>query len=237
MSDQMQPSQLIKRKKRSPIIILFIIIVIIIICALTIYFLLPGLSKPINLGVEASVRTYNISMEKLNAAENSVEGDTENKTVNVSLTSEEFTSLIAENPSTYNNMKNFQARVNPDNTMEASATICTSFILNDVLKGKYSKEDFKEALPLLETIPEDINFYCKISQESVNNNITDFQLQDINVMGISVPDNLTASQEAAVLMENILDEILEDISGTSSIKFDDIQITGGKLELKGQVHQ
>jgi hypothetical protein len=141
-----------------------------------------------------------------------------------------------KNPKIENEIKDLQVKVNPDNTLEASATINTAFLLDDVLGGKYSKEDLKEALPVADALPEQINFYCKVAQDAKNND-SGFNLQSINVMGVPVPESIVKSEDADIYTAEAIQLFLNEVSTETGVQFNDILLSEGKLELEGKAGQ
>lgn len=221
------------RKKKSLPNTIAVIIFIILVSAAGVYFLLPGLANPINLGVKPSNGIYGEAVKKITEAKESSSANSEDNTVSLTLTGEEFTSLITQSPGTGNEIKDFQVKVNKDNTLETSATISTSYLLNDVLEGKYSRGDLKKALPMLEALPEQMNLYAKVAQDS-NNGSSGFNLKSVNVMGIPIPESILNSEYADVYTSEGIQIVLEQFSERAGVKFSDIQLIDGSLQLKGQ---
>jgi hypothetical protein len=147
------------RKKRRGLTVFFIILLVLLAGAAGVYFLLPGLSRPIDLGIKSTREGYENVMDKLGIRKDEAPkvGSADDYTVTYGeprraealLTSGELTSFFNENRPPYYALKNVQLRINDDGTLEASGNLETAYIFDEVLGGQYSKEDARAALPML----------------------------------------------------------------------------------------
>lgn len=232
-------------KKRSGCLTVFLVVVSLIIATvLGAYFLLPGLARPYDYGVKSSEASYESAVQKLGIAAEATSGikaGPEYKTVygdpkdvQAELSSEEVTSLLNKSSMNNNSLKNVQVRINKDNTIDTAGTVDTDYVFDKVLKGKYTREDAKKALPMLGILPDDVNFSCNIDFEVKDNKAQSVNINRISVMGISIPEALTGADKAGPFAEKMLDGYLQSIAETSGTSYDLIQINNGMLEFDGK---
>lgn len=241
-----QPNMQPKVKKRSGCLTSFLVFVgIIAVIAMAAYFLMPGLLRPYDLDVKASTKAYESAIGKLKLIKDEApaKGTADDykitygapQEVEISLSSEELTSFLTVNRPEYYALENVQIRINVDDTIEAAATVDTSYIFNEVLGGKYSKEDANKAFPMLGLLPAKVNVYCKFSGGIENNKLEDFSMDKISVMGISIPADLAGSQETNKFIKDSFDSYLAKITEKSGASCDLLQVADGKLDFAGQV--
>lgn len=233
------------KRKHGCLTSLLVFICILGIAALALSFLLPGFFNPHDLGIKSSKGEYEIALAQLKLAKDEapITGSEKDyqisygkaQAVQTSLDSEEITSFFNENRPDYYALKNVQIRINPDNTLEAAATMNTSYIFDEILSGKYSREDANKVLPMLGLLPDKINLYCKLSGSIINNQTEDLNIQNVSVMGIPIPKNIIGSPEASQFIESTLDNYIEKTAEKSGASYDLLQVSDGKLQLEGKL--
>lgn len=215
---------------------------IILIC-ITIF--LPGFFGPKDLGIKTSKAAYESAITKLNyqkdtspstgAAEDYTYTYGELKEIKTSLTSEELTSFFNYNRPKYYALKKVQIRINPDNTIDFSGAIDTSYFLNKVLGGKYSEKEIANAFPLIKAIPGSVNIYAQLSGEIADNKSVDFAFADIEVMGIGLPSDLYATSSAKTEISSLLDNFLTKTTEKTKGTYESIKVENGDLTISGNL--
>ncbi len=233
------------KKKKGKFLRKFIIFLVVVgIIAIALGFIFPGLIWVKDLGVTYTKADYQSFMNKLNIlkddAPTSGTADDyeytygELRDVEVEFTSEEITSFFNENRPSYYPLKNVQVKINDDGTIEASGTAYVDYFLNEVLGGKYSREQINKEIPALGILPSNVNFYLKFSG-SVANNRSSVNINIVEVQGIAVPNNYVTSMEAKGTVETGLNNIMKDYNTKSGATFDRITVENSKIIFKGKV--
>ena len=155
--------------------------------------------------------------------------------VQTELNSEEITSFLNENRPDNYALHHVQIRVNDDNTVDATGTIDTSYVFDEILKGKYTREDARQAVPALGLLPDKVNFSCNIEGAIKDNKTEAFDINSISVMGIPIPDTLVNSQQTDSFISSALDSYLGGIADKSGASYDLIQANGGRLLFEGRL--
>lgn len=239
---QKQPK---KKKKKGCLIglLLFLVIVVsIFVCAAI---LLPGFFRPKDLGIKPSEAAYESAVAKLNyqkdAAPSAGKAEDYNyiygepKEINTSLTSEELTSFFNYNRPEFYALKKVQIKINPDDTVDFSASVDTSYLIDKVLAGKYSEKAIADAFPLAKAIPGSVNVYAKLSGEIADNKAVDFAFSHIEVMGVGLPAELYATESAKTEISSILDNFLANIAEKTKGSFTSVAVENGELQLSGML--
>ncbi len=235
----------IKKTKRNKFIKRFLITVgtiAFIIAALG--FAFPGLIWTKSLGVTYTQTDYNSIMDKLGYTKDAAPtGDSKDlynyvygpaTSVDTEFTSEELTSFFNENRPSYYPLKNVQIRVNADNTIELSASANVDYFLNDILGGKYTREQIENEVPALGILPDNVNIYVKFSG-TVTQNISYISVYSVAVQGVTIPDKYFVPASAAnVISSSINDFILKSNAETGS-SYESIRVENGVLKFKGSV--
>jgi len=240
---QTQPAAVaaVKPKKRGGLIALLIIIIVLLAGFIAVTFLVPGMVRPVNLGVKSSLEDYQTAMDKvgLTRDETPTAGTIEDyqvvysgsHAVDEALTSEELTSYVNENRPPYFAVKNVQIRINNDGTVEASGTLNTAYVFEHVLGGEYSMEDAQRALPMLGLIPDNVNLYVKLSGGVVNNHVRGLDIDSVSVMGITIPNDLIDSNEDFIV--DTVDGLIARVNAKSGSNIEQLDFDNGKLNVKG----
>ncbi len=208
-----------------------------------VYFLVPGLLRPYDLGVSSSQEAYESGLSKLqmtkDASPETGEADDyyvsfgSPHAVSTSLTDEEITSFFNENRPDYFAVKDVQVRVNEDGSIEASANLDTTYVFNQILNGAYSREDARSALPMLGLLPTHVNFYFKAYGSVVNNQVQGLYIEDVSVMGITIPDSLVDTADSFIT--GTLNDYIARMNAQSGSNYELIQASGGDIDFVGSV--
>ncbi|MFA6309343.1 MAG: hypothetical protein WC677_06345 [Clostridia bacterium] len=223
---------------------IIVFLAVVIAAAVSIYIFLPGMFRPYDLGVKTSEQAYNSAINKLNftkdtAPKTGVPKDYKIKygkphKVNIALSNEEVTSFINFNRPDYYALKNFQFRVNPDNTVESTGTLNTSYVFSKILKGKYNNDDASKIFPMIKILPN-VNFYFKFAGGVKNNKISNLEVQKVGIMGISIPTNLVNSDNAISFIKENLDSYINSTNKESGSSYGLVQAANEKLQFKGTI--
>ncbi len=238
------PAATAKPKKKHGCLTAFIIVLaVVIICGGAAYFLLPGLSKPVDLGIKSTREAYESAIEKLGITkdESPQEGTADDyeitygalQAVDTELTSEELTSFFNENRPSYYAVKNVQVRVNDDGSIEASASLDTGYVFNDMLYGQYSKEDATSALPMLGLIPDNVNVYFKIAGSVQDNSVHGLSVEAVKIMGIPIPTSLINSNMSFIT--DTLDTYIANESSRGGAYVESVIADNGSIDFKGSL--
>lgn len=233
------------KKKHGCLTALFVVLGIIIAAAVAVYILVPGLLRPYDLAVKSSPEAYQSALAKLQMSKDiaPTEGEADDyvvvygpyQSVSTALTSEEVTSFFNENRPDYFAVKNVQVRINEDGSIEASANIDVNYIFNKILNGQYTREDAQSALPMLGLLPNNVNFYFKVYGGVVDNQVQGLYIDEVSVMGITIPENLVSSQTAMSFVTTTLNGYIARTNAESGASYDLIQVNGGSLDFVGDI--
>ncbi len=211
----------------------------------SLYFFLPGLLRPYDLGIKTTEQSYSIALQKLGLTKDTApeKGDPKDykikygkaHKVNKFLTSEEITSFINFNRPDYYAIKNFQIRINPDNSIETCAMLNTSYVFSEILSGKYDSSDAKAAMPMLVLIPQNVNVYLKVDTSVKNNKMGDMTLEKVGIMGITIPNDFVNSSEAISFIKENLNTYMSKTNKLSGSYYELIQAKNENLQFKGKV--
>jgi hypothetical protein len=218
---------------------LFIFIIVIGFMLVALGCLFPGLLWTKSLGVKYTEADYKKVMEKLGYSldTNLV---TESYTygpptaIDTKFTSEEITALINKNESEYYAIKNAQVKLNDDGTIEIVGSANTDYFLNEILGGKYTKEEVSSMLPIPGLLPSAVNIYLNLNG-SVTNNKTNISINSVSVQGVEIPSSITNSYESINSVTEGLDNIILKCNNESGSSFDEIKVENGKLVFKGKI--
>lgn len=234
------PKQKVKKKKGCLVALLTVIIIIgaVVLC---IALFLPGFFSPKNLGVKTSKEAYESALTKLNYVKDTAPASGkkedyvytygEPEKVTTTLTSEELTSFFNYNRPDYYPLKDVQVKINPDNTVEFSASMNSDYFLNDILGGNYSKDEIVKAYPVIKVIPDTVNIYGSMSGEIVNNQAQDIALKDVELMGVELPASLYSTSSAQTEINNVVDNFLESVTDKTGGSYQSIKVENGELQL------
>jgi hypothetical protein len=145
--------------------------------------------------------------------------------VEESLTSEELTATLNTRDYKYNPMKKVQIKVNDDGTIEASGTIILANIIPYTEAFGIKNEKVKETIAKYgEKLPINPNFYYK-GTPTISNNNANVKIEEIKIGAFDVGEQFP---------NNILnDAVNEQIEGVPGLNVDNLEVTNGKLDFKG----
>lgn len=237
------PPMATQKKKHGCLTALIIVIVILALAAAAVYFLVPGLLRPYDLGIKSTREAYERSMEKMGISKDTspVSGTADDykitygasHAVDTALTSEEITSFFNENRPPYYAVKDVQVRINGDGSIEASGRLDTSYVFNKMLYGQYSKQDAQSALPMLGLIPDNVNIYFKVTGGVEDNQVHGLNVESVSVMGIGLPQSLIASAEPFVTQ--VLDIYIAKECARVGASIESVDVSNGKLDFNGSL--
>ncbi len=194
-----------------------------------------GSDKPRDLGVVASAQSFasgeakiGLTRQDANAASAATVTYQGAHQVNVSLTSEELTSLM-QNGSwkhtwQYNPIADgFQVKFHPDGTVEASGVIDRTKLMGYLVATGF--EDVLGYVNSLGFLPDTIPFYASGSGSIINNHVT-VSISKAELGRISLPTDASAMQ----VVQNVVER---RIAGISGLDVASLNFNGGTLNFKG----
>lgn len=266
-TDQMSlHSQIMKKpkKKHGCLITVLAVFAVLVVAAAGLYFFMPGLRKPNDLGVKASQDAYESAIRKLTAktgsGDNSLTNGTTETTeatdttetketaseeysssyeateVSAALTSEEVTSLLTINRPEDYPLQDTQVRLNEDDTMEVSSSVSVDFLLEDILDNEITKEEIAAAVPVLKDLPEDVNVYLKLNADVENNEVETFDIENISVMGVKLPDSMIGTADAGTFITDSINNYLDNKAMETGERYDVLQVEDGNLVIEGAIN-
>ena len=223
-------------------LIIFVVIVALIVILLG--YLFPGLLWTKNLNVKYTKKDYASIMTKLDYIKDEVPtGDNiedyeykygELQDVDIAFTSEELTAFFNEGRPSYFPIKNVQILINEDGTIEAVASANVDYFLNNVMTGKYSREQINNEIPALGILPSNVNLYFKVNGSIANNKST-VGINSVAVQGITLGDDITKSSEAINTVTAAIDKLMADFNAKTGSDFYKIFVEDGKIQFKAKV--
>jgi hypothetical protein len=231
------------KKKRGCLTALIIAVILLGAAVAAVYFLLPGMLRPYDLGIKSTEEAYESTLHKLQLSKDDApaSGNADDYTIvyggaqsiQTELDSEELTSFFNENRPDYYALQDVQIRINEDDTVEVSANIDTNYIFSEVLGGAYSRKDAEDALPMLGLLPDKINVYFDFTGGVRNNVISDLDIAKISVLGIPLPESLYDSASAQSFIENTLNAYIAEVRAEHGSSYDLLDFQDGALVFEG----
>lgn len=207
------------KKKARGLKILLIIIIVIIAIIFILGFLFPGLLWTRNLGVTYTQEDYEKISEKIQLSRGEL--------IDAEFTSEELTAYVNEMASDQNIAKNIQIKLEQKDVIKASGSVNIDYVLNELLAGKYSKEQLENEFPALGILPENLNVYLDL-EGSIKNNTVNTQVKDVQIQGISISSIIDMNEVSSEMNK----EMNNMLSGSD---IEELSIIDGKLVLKGKL--
>lgn len=233
-----------KKKKHGFIKGILITLSVLVLVVVALGFIFPGLVWTRSLGVRYTQTDYNSIIDKLNYTKDAAPtGDSadlynyvygEPTNVDTEFTSEELTAFFNENRPSYYPLKNVQIKINEDGSIEVAAAANVDYFLNDVLGGKYTREQIQNEIPALGLLPDNVNIYLKFTG-SVTNNISTIYIDLATVQGIEIPSNYTSSSSAINVIESSLNDFIAKLNAETGSNFESLTVQNGVLKFKGSV--
>ncbi len=249
LTEGYKPKDMRKQKKKHGCLVAILIVILLVgVTAIGLYFCLPGLRKPNDLGIKASQEAYDSAIRKLTAKveNNQVEVivDTVEEEysssytateVSAALTSEEVTSLLTINRPEDYPLQETQVRLSEDDTMEVSTAMDVSFLLEDILDNEITKEEIAQTIPVLKDLPEEVNVYIKLDASVEMNEVKKLNIVKLSVMGVTIPDNMIASEDAGEFLIDSINGYLMNKEGDTGERYDVLQVEDGNLLIEGAI--
>lgn len=233
-----------KKKKHGFIKGILITLSVLVLVVVALGFIFPGLVWTRSLGVRYTQTDYNSIIDKLNYTKDAAPtGDSadsynyvygEPTNVDTEFTSEELTAFFNENRPSYYPLKNVQIKINEDGSIEVAAAANVDYFLNDLLGGKYTREQIQSEIPALGLLPDNVNIYLKFTG-SVTNNISTIYIDLATVQGIEIPSNYTSSSSAINIIESSLNDFIAKLNADTGSNFESLTVQNGVLKFKGSV--
>lgn len=231
------------KKKHGCLIGITIFLVIIVLGFAVLAFFVSGLFKPYDLGVDVNEEAFESAVTKIGYRDNrhEVTGSLKDydivfsgsHPVDTTWTSEEVSSFIGYNRPKAFPAEQVQVRINDDGTVDAAANLRVDYILDDILKGQYTKEDIAKHVPFISIIPDEVNVKVNFEGKVIDNQIQDTDIHSVSVMGISVPMTLIDNSSAMNFIEDSLTAYTESMNQESGANFERIEVVDGELVIKG----
>ena len=246
----------VRKKKRHGCLIAFLVFLgFLAAVAAAAYFLLPGLFRPVNLGVKTTKQAYESALTKLHyekdpAPQKGLEQDYTYVfgplvPVDTDMSSEEVTSFLSYNRPNYFPVSNVQVRIGEasaaldgDTPIEVSATLHRDFLINKLSNSDYTKEEIEDGLDSIgisKLIPPKINIYFKMGGTIVDNKVGSINLYNLSILGYSVPRDQLQSTDMIDAITDLINDLLADYSERSGTTFKSISVEDGKILIDGQV--
>lgn len=230
------------KKKHRLLKFLAIFAGIIIIAAVILGMSFPGLLWTKDLGVKYTEADYQSAITKLEYIKDAIPtGSAESEyvytygktsAINTEFTSSEITAFINTGRPSYYAVKNVQVRLNPDGTIDASGIVNVDYVLNEILGGKFSREQIAKEMPALGLLPGSVNLYINAGGSVLNNN-AEVDLNKVEVQGIPIPTEYVNSKEAIDTVTGGANQIMQDYSSKSGSNFEKLAVENEKLVIKG----
>lgn len=233
-----------KKIKKSLLKEFLITISAIVLVVVVLGFAFPGLIWTKSLGVTYTQTDYNSIIDKLNyTKDDAPTGDSKDlynyiygpaNSIDTEFTSEELTAFFNENRPSYYPLKNVQVKINEDGTIELSASANVDYFLNDVLGGKYTREQIENKIPTLGILPDNVNIYVKFAG-SVTQNISYINVKALAVQGVTISENYYSTATAANTISAGVNDFIVKSNAETGSSYESIHVENGVLKFKGSV--
>lgn len=221
-----------------------IILSILILVVIALGFMFPGLVWTRSLGIHYTQTDYNSIMNKLNYSKddtptldskdlyNYVYG--EPTSIDTYFTSEELTAFFNENRPSFYPIKNFQIKINMDGSIEIACSANVNYFLDDVLGGKYTREQIQNEIPALGILPNNVNIYINFTG-SITNNVSSIYISSASVQGVDIPNKYLNSTEAINYITSGLNDFILKVNNETGSSFESMTVENGIIKFKGNV--
>jgi len=127
-------------------------------------------------------------------------------------------------------VKNLQIKINPDGSLESSATLIIAKAMPYAMALGYSEAQIKDAMEKYNIPPVEVPIYIK-GKGSVLNNKVSVNASNVTIGMVPIPGNIVAraNQEA----EQVLDDLIQKHS--HAFNAEKVDFENGKLNFKGEV--
>ncbi len=223
---------------------LFITLSVLVLVVVALGFIFPGLVWTRSLGVTYTQTDYNSIMDKLNYTKDAVPtGESKDlynyvygtpTSVDTEFTSEELTAFFNENRPSYYPLKNVQIKINADGTIEIACSANVDYFLNDVLGGKYTREQIQTEIPALGLLPDNVNIYINFTG-SVTNNSSNIYINSATVQGINIESKYINSAEAISAITTGVNDFIAKSNAETGSNYESIYVENEVIKFKGSV--
>lgn len=171
-------------------------------------FISPLITKPKDLGIKADpalVTAFDAKYEMVNNLPDGIVPDDRepiysgNKELDITITSEEITSIIDYWQKQYNRtpIREVQVRINEDGTGEVSGILETATAVMMAKQLNYSDEDIEKGKSYVKYVAGDLPFYLK-GTASITNNKVSLNPSEITIGRVTLPSSLVSPVSGAV---------------------------------------
>lgn len=223
---------------------LIITVSVLVLIVMVLGFAFPGLIWTKSLGVNYTQTDYNSIMDKLNyTKDDTPTGDSKDlynyiygpaASVDTEFTSEELTAFFNENRPSYYPLKNVQVKINTDGTIELSASANVDYFLNNILGGKYTRQQIENEIPAIGILPDNVNIYIKFTG-SVTQNISYINVKAITVQGVAIPDQYFVPTSIANTISAGFNDFIAKSNAETGSSYESVYVENGVLKFKGSV--
>jgi hypothetical protein len=195
---------------------------------------LMGSGKPRDLGVRPSVDNLNASLDKLKVLPIPPKKPGEKRVnygqvkVNTTLTSEEITSMIQYGNYQTWPISDFQAKINPDGTGEASGMLLIDRIPTYASYGGISTTTMQKVMDTLR-ISSNVPFYIK-GTGSISNNKVQLTPSELEIGRLPVPSSLIQKYNG-----NAVSFVETGINRMSPVSIKSLTAENGKIKFDGTI--
>lgn len=238
-----QPHPKKKKKGKGCLIALISVVVVIALIIGALFLFLPGFLRASDLKVKHTESDYLSALDKLGYSKDESPDSGAGSDYSIqygathpldtTLTSEEITAFLSFNRPPYYAMKNVQVKFNPDGTIEASGKLDLEYMLAEILRGKYSKDDIFGRFPMIKLLPNNLNFYLDFEGDVIENKTENIMVHSVKIQGISLPGSIVKSDDAINFIEDFTDEYIERMNSKSGIYFEHLGNEDGELTFIG----
>lgn len=232
------------KKKHKFIKGLLITLSVLILIVIALGFMFPGLVWTRSLGIRYTQTDYNSIMDKLNySKDDTPTGESKDlynyvygkpTSIDTDFTSEELTAFFNENRPSYYPIKNFQIKINMDGSIEIACSANVNYFLDDVLGGKYTREQIQNEMPALGILPDNVNIYINFTG-SITNNISSIYIKSATVQGVDIPNKYLNSIEAINYITTGVNDFITKINNETGSSFESTTVENGAIKFKGSV--
>jgi len=117
--------------------------------------------------------------------------------------------------------------------VDASGIVNVDYFLNEVLTGKFSRDQIAKEIPALGLLPGNVNLALNIDG-GINNNKASGSINSAEVQGIPIPTEYVNSDEAVTTVTGGLNNMLSKNSSKSGSVFEKLAVENESLVLKGK---
>lgn len=153
--------------------------------------------------------------------------------VDAFLTQQEVVALLTSNRPAYDPVQDLLIKINPDNTVDFSATARTQDLL-DTLSGT-SFSDLAKSFPLLIFMPDTVKITGNSTFEIENNKVKDLTFNGGTFMGINIPASMYSSPEANEQIILAVNNYLAKNSDETGTRLESVKIQDGGIAIRGKI--